>query len=113
MHEPLHTDPPRTDAHKVVWAIGALLVAIMAAFQVYDVLRRRAIVIDTTERTYASLARSLADQTQLAVLAADLALRETVSDAFLVPPRSFASRELLRKRVSTVPQVQGLLLLGA
>src|ERR1700741_3363785 len=101
MHEPLQpTDRSRIDTHKIIWAIGALLVAIMAAAQVYDVLRRRAIVLETTERTYASLARSLADQTQRIILAADVALRETVSDASSTALRSSAFREPLVRRRS-------------
>jgi PAS domain S-box-containing protein len=114
MHEPAQTKQrPRIDTHTLLWAIGALLVAIMAAFQVYDVLRRRAIVVETTEHTYARLARSLADQTQRTLLAVDSALRETVNDASLTPPRSAVFRELLRKRLSSLPQLQGLLVLGS
>jgi hypothetical protein len=89
MHEPSQTKGRRRiDAHKLLWTIGVLLVAIMAAFQVYDVLRRRAIVVETTERTYASLARSLAEQTQLIMLPVEAALRETASEASLNSPRS-------------------------
>jgi PAS domain S-box-containing protein len=115
MHEPSQTKdrPAAIDTHKLLWAIGVVLVAVMAAFQVYDVLRRRAIVVETTERTYASLARSLADQTQRIILPAELALREAVSDASSTLPQRIASRELLRKRMSALPQLQGLVLLGA
>jgi PAS domain S-box-containing protein len=114
MHEPLQpTDRSRIDTHKLIWAIGALLVAIMAAAQVYDVLRRRAIVLETTERTYASLARSLADQTQRIILAADVALRETGSDASSKSLPSSALRELLGRRPSASPQLQGLVVLAA
>jgi len=112
MHEPIQpTDRPRIDTHKLWWAIGVLLVAIMAAFQVYDVLRRRAIVLETTERNYASLARSLAEQTDRLLLSVDTALKETAAGD--TSPRSIPSNRLLRQRMSGLPQLRGLLVLGA
>jgi PAS domain S-box-containing protein len=102
----------RIDNHKWVWIIGVLLVAIMAGFQVYDVLKRRSIVMDTTERTYASLARSLAEQTQRIVQAADLAVSDTVRDVSLIGSRGTLLSERLRERVAAFPQLQGLLVLG-
>jgi len=98
--------------YRRVWFIGVLLVAIMAAFQVYDVLKRRAIVMDMTEHAYASLARSLADQTQRIVEVADLAVSDTVRDASSIGLRGTPLGTRLRERVSQLPQLQGVLVLG-
>jgi PAS domain S-box-containing protein len=101
------------DNYKLLWIIGVLLVAIMAAFQVQDVLRRRSIVMETTEDTYASLARSLAEQTQGIVRTADLAVSDTVAAAALASRRGIPFQERLRERISMLPQLQGMLVLGA
>ncbi len=114
MHEPQQAKHSRRiDTYKLVWVVGVFLVAIMAAFQVYDVLRRRAIVVETTEHTYASLVRSLAEQTQGILLTADFAVIDTVGDAFLASPRGIPFRQRLSERVSMLPQLQGVLVLGA
>jgi len=113
MHERSQvTGRRRIDSHTIVWLVGALLVAIMAAVQVYDVLRRRAIVIETTEAMYASVARSLAEQTRALLLAADLAVAETAAEAARGPANAFAFEQQLRERVSMLPQLQGLLVLA-
>ncbi len=111
MPEFLNATSHRIAHYRRVWLVGALLVAIMAAFQVYDVLKRRAIVMDMTERTYASLARSLAEQTQRIAEAADSAVSDTVRDVASIGLRGTALRERLRERVSRLPQLQGMLVL--
>jgi PAS domain S-box-containing protein len=101
------------DAHKLIWLIGALLVALMAVFQVYDVLRRRAIVLETTERTNARLARAVADRTLGILHAADLALREISSAASSAAGHPTATTGGLHDRLSALPLMRSVTLLGA
>ncbi len=104
--------------HSALWAIGWLLIAAMAAFQVYDVLRRRAIVLETTEHRFASLARALSEQTGRSLQVVDAVLRDTASDAQRTPRRPQDSRtrevrERLGSRLLATPQIRGLAVIGA
>ncbi|HEX4984623.1 MAG TPA: ATP-binding protein [Burkholderiales bacterium] len=58
---------------------GTLMVAAMAALQVYDIVRRLDIVVETAQENYASLSRSLAEQTHSAVQAVDVVLQHTAA----------------------------------
>ena len=115
----------RFGTYEALWAIGWVLIAAIAAFQVYDVFRRRDIVIETAEHRFASLARALAEQTALSIQLVDVVMRETVKDQELDGLRhrerssvgqSNLDRELrqrLRNRILTVPQLRSLLVVGA
>ena len=52
--------PRRIDFRRALWVTGGSLIAAMAIFQVYDVMRRLDIVIETAEKSYLSLVRTLA-----------------------------------------------------
>ena len=98
--------------------MGWLLVAAMAAFQVYDVLRRRDIVLETAEHRFASLARALSEQTASSLQVVDVVLRETASDLQLPqsPGKEQRSEELrkrLHERLLATPQIRDLILVGA
>ncbi|HXX10213.1 MAG TPA: ATP-binding protein [Burkholderiales bacterium] len=112
MYNPSQAQGRRRVDHKLIWFIGVSLIAIMAAFQVHDILKRREIVIDTTEDAYASLARSLAEQSQRIVQAAGLAVSDTAGDAASTPPVTAAFQKRLRQRVSVLPQLQGIAVLA-
>ena len=78
--------------------MGWLLVAAMAAFQVYDVLRRRDIVLETAEHRFASLARALSEQTASSLQAVDVVVRDTARDLQLnqSPPDGATERGTAR-----------------
>jgi PAS domain S-box-containing protein len=102
----------RVDAYRLIWLVGIVLVAVMAAFQVYDVLRRRAIVLETTQSTYASLARSAAEQTRSVLLVAQLAVHETAREAGSSGWPASGAEQRLRGRSAVLPQVRALFLLA-
>jgi PAS domain S-box-containing protein len=105
--------PARVDAYRLIWLVGIVLVGVMAAFQVYDVLRRRAIVLETTQGAYASLARSAAEQTRSSLLAAQLAVRETARDVADFGGPAPPVEQRLRDRAAVLPQLQRLLVLAS
>jgi PAS domain S-box-containing protein len=107
----------RGGIHGALWALGWLLVAAMAAFQVYDVLRRRDIVLETAEHRLSSVARALSEQTAASVQVVDAVVRETVDDVqSSVPAHGNLLRtgllEHLRSRLRATPQIRNLLVLG-
>jgi PAS domain S-box-containing protein len=107
----------RAGVHGALWALGWSLVAAMAAFQVYDVLRRRDIVLDTAEHRLSSVARALSEQTAASVQVVDAVVRETVDDvqASALAPSNTLRAELsehLRNRLRATPQIRNLLVLG-
>jgi len=104
------TTAQRVDAYRLIWLVGIVLVAVMAAFQVYDVLRRRAIVLETSQSAYASLARSAAEQTRAYLLAAQLAVHETAREAGSSRWPASGAEQRLRDRVAALPQLRTLLL---
>src|SRR5690348_4401732 len=67
--------------HHRLWWVCVLVVLAIGAFQVYDVVRRHDIVIETAERDFTSLVRVLAEQTARAIQAADIVVRDTAADA--------------------------------
>lgn len=91
---------------------GALLVIVMAAFQVYDILRRVDMLVATTGQSYASLARTLAEQTRSGLQAVDVVLEDTASSW---SPTGFSRaqwRKSLLSRMRAVPQIANLLVVG-
>jgi PAS domain S-box-containing protein len=101
--------------NRALWALGALVVAGMAIFQVYDVARRRDIVIETTVQAYATLARALAVQTARSLQAVDVVVRDTAADVSSAPEARATAElnERLRRRLPAIPQVDHLLVVGA
>jgi PAS domain S-box-containing protein len=104
--------PPRlrVDFQLALQVAGALVVIVMASFQVYDILRRLDIVVRTAEQGYASLSRTLAEQTRSAVQAVDVVVQDTATVMQL--KRLHASypqtHERLRGRMQLIPQIQDL-----
>src|SRR5882762_6075978 len=72
--------PRRIDFRRALWVTGGSLIAAMAIFQVYDVMRRLDIVVETAEKSYLSLAQTLSEQTALALEAVDVAVGDTAAD---------------------------------
>jgi len=107
--------PRRIDFRRALWVTGGSLIAAMAIFQVYDVMRRLDIVVETAEKSYLSLARSLSEQTALALEVMDVAVRDTADDQRVANlPRN--DRELprhLRDRIAAVGQIRNLVVLDA
>ncbi|MCW5625702.1 MAG: PAS domain S-box protein [Burkholderiales bacterium] len=60
---PLAARPTRRRFHRILWITGVSMIVLMAAAQVYDVLHRLEIVVDTAERSTVDLARARAAQT--------------------------------------------------
>ncbi|MEO8159639.1 MAG: ATP-binding protein, partial [Betaproteobacteria bacterium] len=95
-------------------AAGALVVVVMASVQVYDIMRRLEIVVETAEQSYASLARTLAEQTRGAVQAVDLVVQDTATVVQLTRHGAIdpAMNTRLRERVRLIPQIQELYVIG-
>src|SRR3954453_14979068 len=94
--------------HHTVWWICVLAVLAIGAFQVYDVVRRHDIVIETAERDFTSLVRVLAEQTARAVQAADIVVRDTAADAGPAMSSSRQVQQRLRDRIVAIAQVEAL-----
>ena len=96
--------------------MGACVLVVLAigAFQVYDVVRRHQIVIETAERDLTSLVRVLAEQTSGAVQAVEVTVRDMAADGVtaLSPDRQ-SIRQRLRDRIAGVAQVEELLVIAA
>ncbi|HKB83325.1 MAG TPA: ATP-binding protein [Burkholderiales bacterium] len=105
----------RIDFHLVLRTAGALMVVVMATFQVYDILRRMDIVVETAGQNYASLARALAEQTRSAVQAIDVVLRDTATVMQLTQLRADDPQmhERMRSRMHLIPQIEDLFVTGA
>src|SRR6476620_7790234 len=97
----------------VLLTAGVLLVG-MAAFQVYDVLRRLDIVLDSAEHEAGSLVRTLAEQTASSLQTVDVILRETVSDAGQASPGHIDQIDSrTRARILNIAQVLNVTLIDA
>jgi len=107
--------PRRIDFRRALWVTGGSLIAAMAIFQVYDVMRRLDIVIETAEKSYLSLVRTLAEQTALVVQVADMAVRETAADQRVInTERSVRGLEQrLRDRIAAITQIRDLVVFDA
>jgi len=107
--------PRRIDFRSALWVTGGSLIAAMAIFQVYDVMRRLDIVVETAEKSYFSLVRTLSEQTALALEVADVAVRDTAADQRVSNPQrkdhSFEQR--LRDRIGAIAQIRDLIVLDA
>src|SRR4051794_9498868 len=100
--------------HHTVWWICVLAVLAIGVFQVYDVVRRHDIVMQTTERDFTSLVRVLAEQTARAVQAVDVVVRDTAADAGAIAVSSGrqALQQRLRDRILAMEQVGELAIIG-
>ncbi len=107
-----HADTRRQHA---LWWMCVLIVVAIAAFQVYDVVRRHDIVIETAERDLASLVRVLAEQAARAVQAADVVVRDTAADAGMLglPSGRQALQQRLRDRIIAIEQIEQLAIIDA
>ena len=100
----------RSRFHDVLWAAGILLIVVMAAFQVYDVLRRLEIVVETEQHRFLNLVRALGEQTANTLQTVDVLLREAVDDGSLARLQrdSGAIEARLRARIAGLPQIVSL-----
>lgn len=92
-----------------------MLIAATAIFQVYDVMRRLDIVVETAEKSYLSLARTLSEQTALALEVVDVAVRDTAADQHVTGPQRSdrESQRRVRERATAIAQVRDMVVLNA
>lgn len=104
------TPPHGSRFHTVLWAAGIMLIVVMAGFQVYDILRRLEIVVETEQHRFLNLVRVLGEQTANTLQTADVLLREAVEDGS--PSRlrrdGGALDARLRARIAGLPQIVSL-----
>ncbi|MEO8630469.1 MAG: PAS domain S-box protein, partial [Betaproteobacteria bacterium] len=91
-----------------VGVAGASLVAAMAVFQVYDIARRHALVIENNEHLFASLVHAMGEQTARSLQTVDVVVRDTAASGDSRQDLPAAQRRL-RDRVLAVPQIRQLL----
>jgi hypothetical protein len=105
----------RFDFQLALRIAGAVLVVVTASFQLYDILRRLDIVVETAEQSYASISRSLAEQTRSAVQAVDVVVQDTATVMQLTRLRADDPQlhERLRGRMRLIPQIENLFVAGS
>src|SRR5882724_583351 len=106
---------PRVDFRLTLCIAGALVVIVMASFQIYDILRRLDIVVETAQQSYASISRTLAEQTRSAVQAVDVVVHDTATVTQLTRLRADDPKihERLRSRMRLMPQIGNLFVAGS
>jgi PAS domain S-box-containing protein len=106
---------PRIDFHLTLRIAGALVVVVMASFQIYDILRRLDMVVETAQQSYASISRTLAEQTRSAVQAVDVVVHDTATLMQLTRLRADDPQihERLRSRMQLMPQIENLFVAGS
>ena len=98
---------------RALFVFGALLVGINVGSALWDVRTQRALVERNALRHFSNLTALLAEQTARSLESVDLLLDAAVSDIGANGIGELAAREArLKDRISGVPQVRGLLLLG-
>lgn len=97
----------RIDFQTALRIAGTLVVVVMATVQVYDIIRRLEIVVETAQRNYASLSRTLAEQSRGAVQAVDVIVQDTATLMQLRPDDPQASVRL-RSRMQLIPHTHAL-----
>ena len=104
----------RLDFHLALRVAGALMVIVMASVQLYDILRRLDIVIETAEQSYASISRALAEQTRSAVQAVDVVLQDTATVMQLTRLRADDAlvQQRMRERMHLIPLIENLFVTG-
>jgi PAS domain S-box-containing protein len=100
--------PRRPTLSDAVWGVGALVIVVMSAFQVYDVLRRLEIVSESGTREVGTTTRLLAEQAAGALQAVDLTLQETRTARQAVATPRLKLQAPLRERFHHLPQIRHL-----
>ena len=105
----------RIDFQLALLIVGTLVVTVMASVQVYDILRRLDIVIETAQGSYASLSRTLAEHTRSTVQAIDTVVQDTATIMRLerLSAGGPEIHEHLRNRMKSTPQIENLFVAGA
>ncbi|HVY04892.1 MAG TPA: ATP-binding protein [Burkholderiales bacterium] len=106
---------PRVSFQLSLKIAGMLVVVVMASVQIYDIVRRLEIVTETTQHSYGSLSRTLAEQARSAVQAVDVVVQETAKDAQPIQSRAGTPQadERLRTRLQLIAPARDLLVAGA
>ena len=118
LRPPPQPGPPsarsRVDFQLALQIAGALVVVVMASVQLYDILRRLDIVVETAQQSYAHLSRALAEQTRSAVQAVDVVVQDsaTLMQLAQLPVDSPRLHARLRDRMELIPQIRELFLVG-
>ena len=115
-------DPPigkpraawRVDFQLALRIAGGLMVVVMASVQLYDIIRRLDIVVETAQRNYTSLARTLSEQSRSAVQAVEVVVQDTATVMQLTQLRADdpGMHERLRSRMQLIPQIRDLFVAG-
>lgn len=102
------------DFHMALRIAGTLVVVVMASVQLYDIIRRLDIVVETAQQNYASLSRTLAEQSRSAVQVVDLVVQDMATVMQLARLRSDDPKihERLRSRMRLIPQIENLFVAG-
>src|SRR5215510_14320376 len=104
----------RRNFRLALWIVGTLVIVATATVQVFDVFRRLEIVIETTQGSYAGLARMLSEQAGEAMQLVDIVLRDTATEqATAGAPRGKALHKRLRDRVLALPQIDDIIVVDA
>ena len=105
----------RLDFRLALRIAGTLMVVVTASVQLYDILRRLDIVVETAEQSYASLSRTLAEQTRSAAQAVDVVVQDTATVMQLTQLRADDPRihERLRSRMLSIPHIENLFVAGS
>ena len=104
----------RVDFQLALRIAGGLMVVVMASVQLYDIIRRLDIVVETAQRNYTSLARALSEQSRSAVQAVEVVVQDTASVMQLTQLRAedLGMHERLRSRMQLIPQIRDLFVAG-
>ena len=105
----------RIDFRLALRIAGTLMVVVTASVQLYDILRRLDIVVETAEQSYASLSRTLAEQTRSAAQAVDVVVQDTATVMQLTRLRADDPQihERLRSRMRLMPHIENLFVAGS
>jgi PAS domain S-box-containing protein len=100
----------RIDFRLALRIAGTLMVVVTASVQLYDILRRLDIVVETAEQSYASLSRTLAEQTRSAAQAVDVVVQDSATVMQLTRLRADDPQihERLRSRMRLIPHIENL-----
>lgn len=97
----------RIDFHMALRIAGTLVVVVMASVQLYDIIRRLDIVVETAQRNYASFSRTLTEQSRSAIQAVELTVHDTATMMQLRTDDTHVN-ERLRSRMELTPQIRAL-----
>jgi PAS domain S-box-containing protein len=105
----------RIDFRLALRIAGTLMVVVTASVQLYDILRRLDIVVETAEQSYASLSRTLAEQTRSAAQAVDVVVQDTATVLQLTRLRADDPKihDRLRSRMRLIPHIENLFVAGS